>query len=278
MSPADWESLLLEATERVKTAVSALSRKEDRGKTVGVGASGDNTIIADKRAEDLLLESIGRVENVRILSEEAGSVGDAWAKTLAIVDPLDGSSNFEKGIPFYCTSVAVVEGDSIDDTRVGVVRDLVTGDVYHAIRGGGAKKNGRLIRTSLVSSLPLAVIGVDLSRSTTDLVKGFAPLISGAKRHLHLGANALELCYLADGTIDAFVDAREMIRITDFAAAFLIAEEAGAKITGVDGDRIEPRFDLEHRFSFAGSANADLHDEILANCRSLRRREGLGSR
>jgi len=278
VSPAEWESLLLTATERVRTEVSALSRKEDRGRTVGVGASGDKTIIADKRAEDLLLQAIGRVENVRILSEEAGSVGDAKAKTLAIIDPLDGSSNFERGIPFYCTSVAVVEGDSIEDTRVGVVRDLVTGDVYHATRGGGAKKNGRRIRTSEVTKLALAVVGVDLSRSTTNLVERLAPLISGAKRHVHLGANALELCYLADGTIDAFIDARESIRITDFAAAFLIAREAGAKITGVDGGGLEPRFDLEHRFSFVGSANPTLHDEILTYCRNLQRGEELGLR
>jgi myo-inositol-1(or 4)-monophosphatase len=278
VNPTEWEGLLLNATGRVGTAVSALSRRGDRGRTVGVGASGDKTIIADKRAEDLLLKSLLRVKGVRILSEEAGSLGDAEAKTLAVVDPLDGSSNFERGIPFYCTSVAVVEGDSIEDASVGVVRDLTTGDVYHAIKGRGAKKNGKPIRTSDVSSLSLAVLGVDLSRSTSALVTELAPLISGAKRHVHLGANALELCYLADGTIDAFIDARARIRITDFAAAFLIAKEAGAKITGVDGGDLKPEFDLEHRFSFVASANAALHDKILAHFRNLYGNEEVSRR
>ena len=83
---------------------------------------------------------------------------------------------------------------------------------------------------------------------------------------MHLGANALELCLLAEGRIDAFVDVRGKIRITDFAAAYLIASEAGAKITDADGKKLRPEFDLGHRFSFVASANPSLHKEILQLC------------
>ena len=208
MSPKEWEKRLLGATERVEVKVAALASRGGRGKLVGTGASGDRTILADKAAEDILLESILGVGGVRVLSEEAGAVGEAGAETLAVVDPLDGSSNFERGIPFYCTSVAIVEGDSIEEVVVGVVRDLVSGDVYHAVRGKGARKNGEALATSGVRDLSQAVVGADLSRSTPLLVSSLAPLIGGAKRHVHFGANALELCRLADGSIDAFVDAR----------------------------------------------------------------------
>jgi myo-inositol-1(or 4)-monophosphatase len=78
-----------------------------------------------------------------------------------------------------------------------------------------------------------------------------------------MGANALELCFVGDGRIDAFVDARGKMRITDFAAAYLILTEAGGVITDVGGRSLNPEFDLEHRFSFVASANATLHKEIL---------------
>ena len=269
MNPREWEKRLLGATAEVEAKVADLASVGGRGKSVGVGASGDRTILADKVAEDVLLESILGVEGVRVLSEEAGAAGEAGAETLAVVDPLDGSSNFERGIPFYCTSVAIVEGNSIEDVSVGVVRDLVSGDVYHAVKGRGARKNGRAVATSGVSDISKAVVGADLSRGTPLMVSGLAPLISGAKRHVHFGANALELCLLADGTIDAFVDARGKIRITDFAAAYLIAKEAGAEISAPDGGRLKASFDLERRLSFVATANSRLHREILGALKGI---------
>ncbi|MDE1853729.1 MAG: fructose 1,6-bisphosphatase [Thaumarchaeota archaeon] len=266
MKGTEWEKILLAATERVRQRVSPLAKREGRGRTVGTGAAGDRTIFADKLAEDELLKAITKIEGVRVLSEEAGAVGDR-GHTLAVVDPLDGSSNFERGIPFYCTSVAIVDGDSIEDVTLGVVRDLVTGDAYVGRRGGGATKNGKRIRTSKTVEPAHAVVGVDLSRSPPGLVSGLAPLVAGVKRQVHLGANALELCYLAEGRVDSFIDLRGRIRITDFAAAYLIAKEAGAEFTGPDGKELKPEFDLKHRFSFVASANATIHKEILELCK-----------
>ena len=233
---------------------------------MGTGAAGDRTIFADKLAEDELLKTITRIEGVRVLSEEAGAVGNR-GRTLAVVDPLDGSSNFERGIPFYCTSVAIVEGDSAEGVTLGIIRDLVSGDVYVGRRGGGATKNGKRIRTSKAVEPAYAVVGVDLSRSPPGLVSGLEPLVAGVKRQVHLGANALELCYLAEGRVDSFVDLRGRIRITDFAAAYLIAKEAGAEITGSDGKELKLEFDLKHRFSFVASANATFHKKILELCK-----------
>ena len=264
MTPVEWESHLLDTTKNAGALVSGLAKQGDRGRTVGTGASGDTTLYADKVAEDALLGSLKEIDGVRVLSEEAGIVGEGHV--LAIVDPLDGSSNFEKGIPFYCTSVAITEGDQLGDITVGVVRDLVTGDAYSAVRGGGARKNGHAIRTSSVDVASSAVVGVDLSRSGSDLVSRLGPLISGVKRQVHLGANALELCFLAEGRTDAFVDIRGQIRITDFAAAYLVAKEAGAVFSDERGSELKPSFDLEHRFSFVASGGESLHRQILGLC------------
>lgn len=266
MNGSDWERLLVDATEEVRAKVSSVDLEGGRRTAVGVGAAGDKTLLADKAAEDVLLEALARGGRVRILSEEAGRKGDRDAQTLAVVDPLDGSSNYEKGIPFYCTSVALAEGESLDDISLGVVRDLVSGDVFVARRGKGATKNGKPIRASATAKLAEAVVGMDVSRSSAESAWGLAPLMSRAKRQVHFGANALELCYLADGRIDAFVDVRGKIRITDFAAAYLIAREAGAVFTDADGREVRPAFDLGHRFSFVASANWALHKEILRLC------------
>ncbi len=271
MRAEEWEKVLLGATGRVREKVAVIAHEGRRREKVGAGASGDMTILADRAAEDEILAAVRRVGGVRILSEEAGESGDKTAHTLAVVDPLDGSSNYEIGIPFYCTSVAVVEGDTLDDIAIGVVRDLVTGDVYVGRRGEGATKNGEQIRTNRGARLAEAVVGIDISRSSVESVRRLAPLVRTAKRQVHFGANALELCFLADGRVDAFVDIRGKIRITDFAAAYLIAKEAGAVFTGAEGEKLAADFDLAHRLSFMGSASAALHKEILRLLETPRR-------
>jgi myo-inositol-1(or 4)-monophosphatase len=266
VKPEDWEKLLLGATERVRGKISTLAERDERGKSVGIGASGDRTLLADKVAEDELMKALLGVSGTRVLSEEAGFRGDPDGDTLAVVDPLDGSSNFARGIPFYCTSVAVVEGNSLEDIRVGVVRDLVTGDVYHAVRGKGTKKNGVQVRASRVTDVSRAVLGIDISRGSSELIARLSPLISAAGRQVHFGANALELSQVSDGTIDAFVDIRGSIRITDLAAAYLVAGESGAEVSDASGDELRGVFDLTHRLCFLASANAHLHKEILRLC------------
>ena len=272
MNATGWERLLLSATGRVWKKVAPLAAKGGRGRTVGTGAAGDQTIYADKLAEDLLIGELKRVDSVRVLSEEAGTVGPSDGRYLAVVDPLDGSSNFERGIPFYCTSVAIVDGHSLGDTVVGVVRDLVSGDCYAARKGRGATKNGRRIRASGVTELSKAIVGVDVSRGPPGLVSALEPLVRGVKRQVHLGANALELCYLAEGKTEAFVDLRGRMRITDFAAANLIAQEAGATVTDGLGEELDVELDLGGRFSFVASGNMDMHRQVLGLCGEAARR------
>ena len=266
MNSADWERLLLSATEEVWKKVAPLAARRGRGRTVGTGASGDMTIYADKLAEDLLIKDLVRAGPVRVLSEEAGFAGPESGRYLAVVDPLDGSSNFERRIPFYCTSVAIVEGYSLDDTVVGVVRDLVTGDVYSARKGKGATKNGKRLRTSDASDLSKAVVGIDVSRSPPGLGSALTPLLLGVKRQVHIGANALELCYLAEGRTESFVDLRGRMRITDFAAANLIALEAGATVTDGRGEKLSVDLDLGDRFSFVASGNPAIHRRVIELC------------
>lgn len=188
----DWKDLLSDATERVRRSVSEIAADEDRRIIVGAGAAGDKTLLADRKAEEELLSVLLQVEGLRVLSEETGHRGDAKSRLIAVVDPLDGSANFERGIPFYCTSVAIADGPTLQDVFFGIVRNLVTGDVYLSERGKGAMKNRETIRTSSPSALSESVAAVDLSRAPVELLRSLSPLVSRVRRQVHYGANALE--------------------------------------------------------------------------------------
>lgn len=269
-SDAAWKQLLTEATERVQESVLEVVLKGACSIVVGTGASGDKTLLADKRAEEELFRALSRVEGMRVLSEEAGSKGDPEASILAVLDPLDGSSNFERGIPFYCTSVAIIEGMNLNQIRCALVRDLVTGDVYFAERGGGAIKNGKRIRTANRTKLEDSVLDVDVSAADEGTIARLAPLVASARRQVHYGANALELCFLAEGRIDAVVDVRGRMRATDFAGGYLIATEAGAVVSLTDGTGFGSELNLKSRFSFVASANRALHRRVMGRLGALK--------
>jgi myo-inositol-1(or 4)-monophosphatase len=243
--------------------VGRLRSREERGRVVGIGASGDKTLLADREAETAIAKSLAKARQVRMLSEEAGDVGDKSANLIAVVDPVDGSSNFERRIPFYCTSIAVAEGSRLADVKFGLVRNLVNGDVYYAERGRRATKNGKRIATSMISELREAVLAVDLSRTDEGTFSGLARVVTLAKRQVHFGANALELCLLAEGLVDGFVDVRGKTRIVDFAAGYLIAKEAGALFSGREGEELAPKLEMRERFGFVASANPRLHRKIM---------------
>ena len=260
----DWQPVLMDASRRVQKVADAAFRGRKRSRILGTGASGDKTLFVDRRAETEIIDTLSNADDIRILSEEKGEAGPKDARYLAVLDPIDGSSNFSRGIPFYCTSICIIDGRSFRDSRYALVRNLVNGDVYYAELGRGATKNGRRIRTSRVAKLPDAIGGVDISRTTPEVVEGLAPLLAALKRQVHFGANALELCLVADGVIDTFVDVRGKMRVTDLAAAYLVAREAGAFVTTASGEELNPPLKLTARFDYVASANAGLHSELLS--------------
>ena len=109
------------------------------------------------------------------------------------------------------------------------------------------------------------MIGLDLNSSN---VKEIAPqlvdFIEKTKHIRHFGANALELCYVADGTTDAFVDIRRKLRTTDLAAAFLIVREAGGTVTDLFGQDLNAKLGPEQKIAFIASGNAKIHKKILS--------------
>ncbi len=261
----DWEGLLKEASERVqKLMASHTASSDDQRRIVGIGASGDKTLAIDREAEAAAIEVVLQAEDTRVVSEERGEAGRKSSRWTVILDPIDGSANFERGIPFFCTSLAVAEGGLLRGTKHGLVRNLVTGDIYYAEAGCGSEKNGRRIKTSSVDELQDSVAAIDLSRAPRSAIERLVPLMASVKRHLHFGANALELCLLAEGAVDLFVDLRGKMRVTDLAGGRIIALEAGATLTTGAGRELDAAVKLEERLEVLASANRRLHSKSLA--------------
>lgn len=268
----DWRKLLSSAALGAQAACESVGQGAERGRHVGVGAAGDETLVADREAEHAILDVLLSQGDVRVLSEEAGERGPRGSKFLAIVDPLDGSSNFSRGIPFYCASICLIEGGRLRNAMCALVRNLVNGDVYYAERGGGAFKNGTKLSPSTKKELSDSVAAVDLSKAKPEVIEALGPLSSKVGRQVHFGANALEMCMVADGELDCFVDLRNRMRITDVAGAYLIGKEAGIAITSETGEELDPRLELTERLKVVASANSSLHQRVLAELSPFRGR------
>jgi len=264
----EWMPILLECAQNVGRNIAPLTKTANKpGPSLGVGAGGDPIRQVDLAAEKAIVDTLLAHEiPFTLISEESGIIryGDKPEENYVIADPIDGTTNLTRGIPFYATSIAVSTKPELQFVHAALVSDLSHNVTYTAEKGGGAQRNGRKISPSTEDSLDEAVIGIDLN---TYKVREIAPRITGllekAKHIRHLGANSLELCYVADGTTDAFIDIRGKLRVTDTAAAWLIINEAGAKITTPTGEPLNARLDPREKVTFVATGNSRLHKIIL---------------
>jgi len=260
----NWESILKEAGEQVQSISDRLKGKQSGLEAQGQGAGGDVTMKVDADAEKSIMDIVnGQVSDVRFVTEEAGVVGPSGAEWTVIIDPIDGSANYARGLPFYCTSVAVLDGPSLEDAKFGMVRNLISEETYFAEKGRGAERDGTPVRTSKAKNLKDSCVGIDMSKAPRATVEKLVPLIAAVRKPAHFGANALEQAFLADGKVDAFVDIRDRMRVVDFAAGYLIAKEAGAVMSDPSGKPVNTKVSLEEKFNVVASCNSTLQEKIL---------------
>jgi myo-inositol-1(or 4)-monophosphatase len=155
-----------------------------------------------------------------------------------VIDPLDGTRNYVRGLPCFATSIALMESGT---PIVGVVRDLANGRIYTATRGGGARLADRLMRcaTEPVGHGTIVAFQPADDGSTYDTAAEWLQRVNPR----NLGSTALHLALIADGALDAGLCIE--CRVWDVAAAGLMVEEAGGVITGLSGRSLWP-FDLAH--------------------------------
>jgi fructose-1,6-bisphosphatase/inositol monophosphatase family enzyme len=191
-----------------------------------MGATGNPTEELDRLAESAILRTLD-AEGVdwNVLSEEAGAIDRGGRRTL-VVDPIDGTANAVRNLPFSTVSLALGSKD-LAGVDLGLVRDLARGTTYWASRGEGAWRDGRPIRTRSWPGKGEVVL-VNLGRAAS---ARSTALVARARRVRALGCASLELALVAEGAADAYVfeneDAGKNLRATDIAAAYRILLEAG---------------------------------------------------
>jgi len=188
----------------------------------------------DHQSEDYLLSEIRRTyPGHQVISEEAGlvpgSVNGQW-----YVDPLDGTVNYAHGIPFFSVSIAYGQDGRV---LLGAVYDPIRDELFSAELGKGAHLNGRKLHASSATELEKSLLVTGFPYDTWTSPKNnlenfsrFSRLTQGVRR---LGSAALDLCYVGAGRLDGYWELT--LNPWDVAAGGLIAAEAGARITGLDG-------------------------------------------
>jgi myo-inositol-1(or 4)-monophosphatase len=171
----------------------------------------------DLAADAVAVELLTR-DGFRVISEESGVTGEG--EYTVVVDPIDGSTNCDRGVPFFATSLAVLRGEEL---VAGLVMNQATGDIYKAARGAGATRNGDVITVNDTESMAESIVAFS----------GYPDRHLGWSQYRALGAASLEICLVADGSLDVFgVAQHSTLNPWDYLAGLLILEEAG----GVVGD------------------------------------------
>ena len=268
-SQIDWQQILSECKINVQTAIKpCLKNLRTPQPNLGIGAGGDIMKPVDLASENAIIQTFQQHDvSFTLISEESGikEYGANPKGRYLCVDPIDGTTNLMHGMPFYCSSIAVSNKPELGDVFAGMVVDLVHDQTYIAMKGKGAYRNGERIHTSKTLSLDEAVVGVDLNAYKAKLnMKIAADLIENIRHTRHFGANALEICQVAAGSTDAFIDMRNKIRTTDVASGFLIVKEAGGIVTDPENKPINVKLDPKQTLSFVASANIEIHQKILS--------------
>ncbi|MGE5273002.1 MAG: inositol monophosphatase family protein [Verrucomicrobiota bacterium] len=276
----DWLATCRAAVEDVRTVLAELPARSDREPVVGAGVGGDDTTAIDAAVERAVVARLDATgDRFTLVSEELGVRAPEYESDSrtsiesdsdsrpdpgiwVVLDPIDGSINAKRGLPFFSLSVAVGEGGTMDDVTFGYVYDFGTGDEWTAERGGGAKLNGELLSGEAPKDR-IEILALEATR--TDLVAHHAPPLVGLVHRLRVfGSLALSLCHLADGRVDA-VCSLKPARSVDIAAAQLLVRERGYAIELPD----DPPFgaaplDLEGRSRVVAAGTIDLCAKVAA--------------
>ncbi len=219
----DWRSRCRAAVEDIEAVLAELPGRAEREPVLRRGEGGDDTTAIDSRAEQAVLRHFA---DVSVVSEEAGELRRDGS-LVAVIDPIDGSLNAKRGIPFFSLSVGLADGWTMDDVFFGYVYDFGSGEEWWAERGGGAFLDGRRLGAERPKER-IEILSFEATR-TSFVAERAAAMVGLAHRLRIMGSLALSLCHLAAGRVDA-VCSLKPARSVDIAAGQLLVRECGLAI------------------------------------------------
>jgi myo-inositol-1(or 4)-monophosphatase len=263
---ADWLAFSRRAAEAGRTALRGFPETVERARRVGRGEGGDMTLAIDAAVEDVVfaeLEALG--VGLCAVSEERGLVeigGGGPARV--IIDPIDGSLNAKRRLPFYSLSIAVADGEDMRSVTFGYVTNFPTGEEWWAARGEGAYLDGERLEAA-DRDTPLEILGVESAHPWLVAASAEAIAASEAHRLRTIGSIALSLCFVASARFDGMMCLRPA-RSVDAAAGQLIVREAGGAVSFPDAGGPDPLgagLDLEMRSRVTAGATQRILDGLL---------------
>ena len=268
---------LKKACIEVRKSVKDLIGTEEGNTKMSLGAGGDISRKIDLIAEERVIETIKQSgTNPTIIGEECGSIKGNDGGYI-IMDAIDGTTNVTRSIPFNCCSLAYATEPKLSSVVDAAIIDFATGDLYYASKDKGAFLNGNKISVRKADNIKEdeIIAGVNISGISQELLRSIGPVFSKLNHIRVFGANALELCFLARGYLDMFMDFRGKIRPTDMAAAYLIVKEAGGLILDKTGNTLDSELSFNNRFSFIALSDMKIYD-LLAQDSNLLNKKAPG--
>jgi myo-inositol-1(or 4)-monophosphatase len=264
----DWLSVCRDASQAVRDVLAELPTRHEREPAIGTGEGGDETTAIDAAAEYVVVERLTALHHegldFTLVSEELGekTFGSGSSPLRVVVDPIDGSLNAKRGIPFFSISLAVASGPAMRDVELGYVYDFGSGEEWVARRGGGAFLDGE----PLDGPGPKERVEILCFEATrTDLVaERVAAMVGLAYRTRIMGSLALSLCHLAAGRVDGVVSLKP-VRSVDIAGAQLLVRERGLAVDLPEAPPFDAApLDVAARSRVVAAANPDLAAELFA--------------
>jgi len=257
--------LLKKIALNVYDAIHPILGSNMASKKAQKGAGGDISMQIDLIAENIIINTIENANlSILLISEEIGEkyIGDKQkaieSQNILIVDPVDGSNNAVRGIPYCSVSIAYAKGKNIGDIKKAVVLDLISKDIYWAINGEGAYLNANKIHVSDLDLSNKSFFELNLPKKNLfKNIERLKPIIQQFHRMRILGSSALTLCQVARGSMEAFINLRESNRLVDVAAGYLILKEAGGKFFSIKGSEFDLELSIKAKFPFI-ACNANL--------------------
>lgn len=265
MVPLD---VLREACEDVYKTTRGLIGTPEGNRHIGIGAGGDLSRKIDVEAEEAVIRTIRRYGLCpTVIGEECGTV--SGQEGYLVIDSIDGTANAAAGLPFYCCSLAYASENRLSSVLHATIMDLSRGEIFVATKDMGAYLNDMKINVNSEQRKAAdLIIGMNISRTSSNDIYALSKLIKISNHVRLFGANALELCYLAKGSLDACIDLRGKIRATDMAAAYLIVREAGGTIYSLEEQVLDAELGADSRMSFIAAKSKDLYDIIIESLRT----------
>ncbi len=260
--------VLLDATNAAKEIVlDNLDTVKDH--TGNKNRYGDQTLVLDIKAEKEIIRILNESgTSFNFLTEEQGYLELCKEpEYLAIIDPIDGSSNLEREIPLCSSGISLIHYSKIlntDDAEMSIIDSVFTKETYIAVRGKGVTRNGRRVKPSKSTKIEDAIISYDTNRFwDEEFTSASNRILSIVKDIRRTASNLLDLCWTASGALEAMIDMRGKLSIVHLCGTHMVFE-AGGYVIDQSGNRLCLPIDIDSRMVFIAASSEKLANALYS--------------